>query len=51
MFKKPMVSVFETLQLEKKIDGFYEKIWCVVAAESKTWSTEKFDSKSEASMP
>ena len=51
MFKKPMVSVFESLQLEKKIYGFYEKIRCIVAAESMTWSTEKFDSKSEASMP
>ena len=51
MFKKPMVSVFESLQLEKKIYGFHEKIRCIVAAESMTWLTEKFDSKSEASMP
>ena len=51
MFKKPIVSVFEALQLGWKIYGLYEKIWCVVAAESMTWSTAKFDSKSEASMP
>ena len=46
-----MVSVFECLQLEKKIYGFYEKQRRVVGAESMTWSTEKFDSKIEASMP
>ena len=51
MFKKTVVSVFETLQLEKKIYGFYENIRSIVAAESMTWSTEKFDSKIEASMP
>ncbi len=51
MFKKPMVSVFQTLRLGKKIHGFFEKIRRVVAAESMTWSTEKFDSKSEANMP
>ena len=51
MFKKPIVSVFEALQLGKKIYGLYEKIRCIVAAESMTSSTEKFDSKSEANMP
>ena len=44
-------SQFLKLYNWKKNDGFYEKISCVVAAESMTWSTEKFDSKSEASMP
>ena len=50
MFKKPMVSVFQTLR-GKKIDGFFEKIRRVVAVESMTWLTEKFDSKIEANMP
>ena len=42
MFKKPIVSVFEALQLGKKIYGLYEKIRCVMAAESTTRSSEKF---------
>ena len=42
MFKKPVVSVFEALQLGKKIYGLYEKIRCVMAAESTTRSSEKF---------
>ena len=43
MLQIPIVSVFEALQ----------ELWTrrVVAAESMTWSTEKFDSKSEANKP
>ena len=42
MFKKPIVSVFEALQLGKKICGLYEKIRRAMAAESTTRLSEKF---------
>ena len=48
--KKPWSQFLNVYNWKKKFMGFMRKK-DIVAAESMTWSTEKFDSKIEANMP